>query len=58
MSMAQTVTPHRVQVLNIEDSSSYYSQASSFQYIPKVKVPCLFPVALDDPFVKYVAAFS
>ena len=36
----------------IEDSDTYYSQASSFQYIPKIKTPCLFPVALDDPFVK------
>lgn len=45
-------------MLDIEDSSLYYSQASSFQYIAKVKVPCLFPVAMDDPFVKYVAAFS
>jgi len=46
-----------MQALIIKDSDTYYSQASSFQYIPKIKTPCLFPVALDDPFVK-CAAYS
>ena len=44
-----------MQALMIEDSDTYYSQASSFQYIPKIKTPCLFPVAVDDPFVKCAA---
>ncbi|CAL5220658.1 g2704 [Coccomyxa viridis] len=38
--------------LRIKDSDAYYAQSSSFQYIPKIRTPCLFPVALDDAFIK------
>ena len=44
-----------LQALNIRDSDAYYAQSSSFQYIPKIRTPCLFTLALNDPFIKYAA---
>ena len=43
-----------LQALNIKGSDSYYDQSSSFQYIPKIRTPCLFTLALNDTFIKYV----
>ena len=36
----------------MEDADAYYEQASSFQYITRIRTPCLFQLAMDDPFVR------
>ena len=32
-------------------AEDYYTAASSMQYIPQIKTPCLFLIAEDDPFL-------
>lgn len=43
---------HVVQVLGYSSVDDYYSDISSFQYISKIRIPCLFAAAADDPYVR------
>lgn len=46
------------QVFGFKTVDDYYSKAESFQYIPSIRTPCLFLMAKDDPFVRWVPCWA
>lgn len=56
-SIAQSTTIEHLdarvvcKLFGFEAAEDYYTAASSMQYIPQIKTPCLFLIAQDDPFL-------
>lgn len=56
-SIAQSTTIEHLdervvcKLFGFEAAEDYYTAASSMQYIPQIRTPCLFLIAEDDPFL-------
>lgn len=56
-SIAQSTTIEHLdervvcKLFGFEAAEDYYTAASSMQYIPQIRTPCLFLIAQDDPFL-------